>query len=415
VKFLFLVDDFLPHSTKVAAKMMHELALEFNAKGHEVTVLTPYTNLETKIKETTVEGVKVLFFKSGEFKNTSKVKRAINESLFSFVAWQAAKKYFRNHPNDAIVYYSPSIFWGHLIGKLKKLWNVKSYLILRDIFPQWAVDNGLIKKKSPIHSFFKYFESINYRNANFIGVMSPSNILLFEKRKEYFDKCEVLFNWSKIEEGSVSKGVFRRKLKLEEKVVLFYGGNIGQAQNMMNLVRLAKRLKSNKKAHFLFVGQGDEVDLILKEKEKYQLDNLTYLPPVDQKTYFQMLNDFDIGMFSLHPGHSTNNFPGKLLGYMKLSKPILGSVNANNDLKQIVNEGRGGFVFNSGEDDKLYKAAVKLIESRSLRLKLGNNGKKMLAKYFSVEQACRQIENKFYDSSKENTRFNQNLANRKLL
>lgn len=393
MKLLLIVDDYLPHSIKVAAKMMHDLALEFKSHGHIVTVLSPDPFLAKAFEVRNIDGIKVLVFKSGEIKNISKIKRAINESLLSFYAWKATKTYLKVHPHDAIVYYSPSIFWGYIVGKLKKLWKVKSYLILRDIFPQWAVDNGLMKKTSPVYFYFKFFENKNYVNADCIGVMSPSNLEFFKATRKNFSNFEVLYNWSKINDITSPVCSFRKQLNLEDKIVFFYGGNIGHAQNMLNLIRLALHFKENSKAHFLFVGKGDEVDLILMEKEKHQLNNITYLPSVDQETYINMLSEFDIGLFSLHPGHKTHNFPGKLLGYMEYSKPILGSVNTDNDLKEIINNAEAGFIFDSGDDKGLYEAAVSLIDSEELRIKVGKNARELLINQFSVELAFTKIIN----------------------
>lgn len=394
MKILLIVDDYLPHSFKVAAKMMHELALEFKRQGHEITVLIPKTEQDLDLCETQLDGIKVLSFKSGNFKNTSKIKRAINETRFSFKGWRLTKTFFKENPHDAIVYYSPSIFWGGIVGKLKELWNVPSYLILRDLFPQWAVDNGLLSKNSLRYLYFEYFESINYRNADYIGVMSPSSKSFFKEKKEVFKKCEILYNWSKIEEVPLALGKHKIKLGLIDKIVFFYGGNIGHAQNMMNLVKLSMRFRGNSKVHFLFVGQGDEFDLVANTIKKEKLENLTLLPPVNQEIYSEMLNDFDIGLFSLHPNHTTDNFPGKLLGYMSYCKPILGSVNAGNDLKAVINNDKAGFISDTGEDDILYQNALKLVESQKLRTQVGHNGKKLLRKSFSVEEACNQINRK---------------------
>jgi glycosyltransferase involved in cell wall biosynthesis len=250
-----------------------------------------------------------------------------------------------------------------------------------------------MKENSPVYKYFKFFENINYKNADCVGVMSPSNLEFFRATRKHTEKFEVLYNWAKITNQMLAADTFRKKLKLENKTVFFYGGNMGHAQNMYNLVSLAIRLKENYKAHFLFVGKGDEVDLILSEKEKHQLNNITYLPSVDQETYFNMLNEFDIGLFSLHPGHKTHNFPGKLLGYMEYSKPILGSVNAGNDLKEILNKAEAGFIYDTGEDESLYYAALSLIDSEELRNNMGENARKLLINQFSVEQACSQIIN----------------------
>lgn len=391
MKLLLIVDDYLPHSIKVAAKMMHELALQLQSMGHEPWVLTPVPLQEEKLIITKLDGVNVLYFRSGEIKNTGKTKRAINETMLSWQAWQAGKEFFKENLFDGIIYYSPSIFWGGLVGKLCSLWKCKSYLILRDIFPQWTVDNGLMSNKSPVYWYFKFFERINYKFASRIGVMSPSNLQFFINQGTNTSKFEVLFNWSALPFISSRTSCYREKLNLKDKIVFFYGGNIGHAQKMMNLVYLAKQFQEIPNAHFLLVGKGDEVELILSKKMEYKLNNLTYLPSVDQATYFEMLNEFDVGLFSLHPDHKTHNFPGKLLGYMAYEKPILGCVNKGNDLKEIINEASAGIVVNSDDDEELFKAAINLYESEEIRKKMGQNGRKLLMDQFSVESACKQI------------------------
>lgn len=392
MKLLLIVDDYLPYSIKVAAKMMHELALEFKKNGHSVSVLTPAPLQKESLKKKEIDGIEVLYFRSGEIKNISKIKRAINETLLSYHAWSATKHFFKENHFDGIVYYSPTIFWGYLVKKLKSLWKCKSYLILRDIFPQWTLDNGLMKENSPIYRYFKFFEWVNYKNAGTIGVMSPSNLDFFKNTKQDISKFEVLYNWSEIPDIQESTDTFRKKLNLEKKIVLFYGGNIGHAQKMIILVDLAKYLANKPEVHFLFVGKGDEVDLILDEVEKHKLENVTYLPSVDQNTYFEMLNEFDIGLFSLHPDHKTHNFPGKLLGYMAYSKPILGCVNKGNDLKDIVNNTKAGVIVDSDSENELRQAAKSLIDSEKVRKEMGANGRLLLSQLFSVKNACLQIE-----------------------
>lgn len=381
---LLIVDDYLPDSTKVAAKMMHDLAKDFVAKGCDVTVLTPSSTLRSKYEIRFIDKVEVLFFKSGKIKNISKVRRAVNESLLSYFAWRNCREILQKRQYDGIIYYSPTIFWGALVKKLKKRWKVKAYLVLRDIFPQWTVDNGLLKENSLIHKYFKYFEKQNYRNADIVGVMSKANENWFRTHFRKIANVEVLPNWTSVSKQKVIGTKYREKLGLERKVVFFYGGNIGHAQNMQVLVDLAKELQDDKRAHFLFVGKGDEVELILNQKNDLGLDNITYLEPVEQDTYFEMLSEFDVGLFNLHPSHKTHNFPGKLLGYMEYEKPILGCVNAGNDLKSVVNDAGAGFIFDYEEKQELLNTAKKIIENKSIREEVGRNGFLLLCKYFNV-------------------------------
>ncbi len=390
MKICLIVDDYMPHSIKVAAKMMHELACEFVAQGHEVSVITPSAQLKEACELSVLDGVNVWRFKSGEIKNIGKVKRAVNEMLLSHRAWRILLPHFKQNKYDLIVYYSPSIFWGLLVRRLKKLWDARSYLVLRDFFPQWAIDQGLIREGSVIEKYFRWFEVRNYAVADRIGVMSQKNLEWFEAMA-YTDKpLEVLYNWAANTPVS-SEGHFKRSLGMQEKIVYFYGGNIGYAQDMMNIVRLAENMRGEEKAHFVLVGAGDEVELVSEAIGEKALANMTLLPSVSQEVYKQMLSEFDIGLFTLHPDHSTHNFPGKLLGYMVQELPILGSINAGNDLKAIVEDAGAGLVSVNGEDEAFLANALKLLHDDHYRTQAGQNGKKLLDAVFSVEAAARQI------------------------
>ncbi|HCT9109748.1 TPA: glycosyltransferase family 4 protein [Proteus mirabilis] len=166
--------------------------------------------------------------------------------------------------------------------------------------------------------------------------------------------------------------------------MFFYGGNIGHAQDMENLMRLVKKMSIYPDAHFLFIGQGDEVDLINSLANKWNLSNFSYLPSVNQNEFKLILKEIDIGLFSLSAHHSAHNFPGKLLGYMANHIPILGSVNVGNDLLDLINHENAGFVHINGEDDDLFESAKKLYLDITLRKKYGHDAYKLLCKEFAV-------------------------------
>ena len=389
MRICFVIDDYLPESIKVGAKMVHELACELKVQGYDVTVVTPSQKLKSKTDIGMLNGITVCRFKSGKIKNVGKVKRAINETLLSYHAWKSFKSYFQDNPHDLIVYYSPTIFWGGLVSRLKKLWDVPSYLILRDIFPQWAIDQELIRRDSKIEKYFRYFEKKNYAAADTIGLMSQKNLEWFKETVTTDKKLEVLYNWASNIPVKAELN-YKEKLGLIEKIVYFYGGNMGHAQDMLNIVRLAENMKNEKKAHFVFVGAGDEVEHVRQAMEKEQLDNMTMLPSVTQDVFKQMLAEFDVGLFTLHKDHTTHNFPGKLLGYMVQKLPILGSVNQNNDLKEIIEEAGAGLVSITGDDEKFLDNALNLLDEEK-RKEMGKKGNNLLQNTFSVEAASDKI------------------------
>ncbi|WP_446470098.1 glycosyltransferase family 4 protein [Xenorhabdus stockiae] len=391
---VLICDDYLPNSTRVSAKMMHDLALELSNQGHSPVVITPNTN-NSKLSIDTLDGVSVIKFPSGKIKDVPMITRAFHESLLSIRAWSYLKVILKSERIDGIIYYSPSIFFGALVDKIKEVWNCPSYLILRDSFPQWVIDEGLIKEKSIIAKYFRYFEKKNYLAADYIGLMSTKNLEVFQRNNPNFGKSEVLYNWADVSPKKIDSCNIREQLNLSGKVIYFYGGNIGKAQDMSNLLRLAKKMKSFPSAHFLFIGQGDEVSLLKEYKEKFNLSNITYLPSISQEEFKKVLLSIDIGLFSLSQHHKIHNFPGKLLGYMVNSIPILGSVNKDNDLMTMINESSSGLVSINGDDDKLFNSAVELLNNKELRERIGKNAFNLLKEKFSVQSAAKSICDKF--------------------
>ncbi|MEZ9590416.1 glycosyltransferase family 4 protein [Vibrio breoganii] len=395
VHLALIIDDYLPHSTRVAAKMVHELAKQFTAMGHLVTVITPEANQERKLDISIYDGITVWRFSSGEIKDVGKIKRAINESLLSVRAWTAISSQVKPNTFDGVIYYSPSIFFGGLVEKIKARCNCSSYLILRDLFPQWIVDAGIIKQGSLIERYFRYFEQSSYNQANTIGLMSQNNLNLFNRLIGNQYATEVLRNWSSlVPHKSTGNGKYRKQLGLEGKVIFFYGGNIGHAQDMSNLMRLVKTMGNYDDAHFLFVGQGDEVELIKNLSLDWGLKNFSYLPSVNQNDFKEILAEVDIGLFSLSANHTAHNFPGKLLGYMVQSLPILGSVNEGNDLLDIINSNGAGYITINGDDELLAKNAVKLMNFQD-RIATGAASYSLLKAEFSVESVAQCLESHF--------------------
>ena len=219
---------------------MRDLALEYVRQGHEVIVVTPSSLVSGRISVTDEEGVTVVRVKCGDIKHANKVMRLWRESRMSGRMWRGAQSIFRAKTIDLVVFYAPSIFFGQLVQRLKALWGCPSYLILRDIFPQWAVDAGLIREKGILHRYLKVKEKQQYRAADVIGVEAKGNITYLQKALFKKESCtELLYNWVSGRQVNAKSAEWRERLGLKDKVVFIYGGNIGVAQDMDNILRLA--------------------------------------------------------------------------------------------------------------------------------------------------------------------------------
>lgn len=390
MRIQIIVDCYLP-STKSSAKLVHDLAVELQRRGHEVCVAAPDDSIAAPCQVSRELDLTVLRIKTAKIKGASRFRRAIAEARLSATMWKRGREYFRLHPCDLVVFYSPSIFFGALVARLKKLWACPAYLILRDIFPQWVLDTGVLKE-GPIAWYFRRKERLQYVAADWIGVQSPANLQYFRDRAlDRGRRLEVLYNWTTLDEGEVPLTHFRQRLGLAGKVIFFYGGNIGIAQDMDNILRLAEHLRHEPRLHFLLVGDGSEVGRLRDRINREELTNVTLHPAIDQREYLGILAEIDIGLITLDRQLKTQNLPGKMLGYMYHSRPILASINPGNDLQELLERHAVGLVSVNGDDRRLRANALQLAASSELRERLGKSGRRLLERTFCVSKAAEQI------------------------
>ena len=382
---------YLP-STISGAKLIYDLATEMSKQGNEVTVVTVDDALRTAIEVSKEKNVTVVRVRSGKIRHSSMIVRTINEIRLSGIIWRAARDFFETNPCDLVICYSPTIFWSGLVSRLKALHGCRNYLVMRDLFPQWAVDAGLLSRYGLIYWYFRSHELRLYRSADVIGVQSPANLEYFSMpplRGRY--NVEVLFNWTNIEERPHSVFGVRSKFGLQDKVIFMYGGNLGIAQDMDNILRLAINLKDEKNIFFLLVGDGSESGRIKQEKAQRGMNNIALHPSVSQEEYVNILSECDVGLITLLRDLKTHNLPGKILSYMEQRKPMLASVNPGNDLSAIIRDYDVGLVCDNGEDEVLCRHALKLASDPALRQRMGENGYELLKEKFDVSAAAGQI------------------------
>jgi glycosyltransferase involved in cell wall biosynthesis len=390
LRILIVVDCYYP-SKKSSAKLVHDLAVELVLHGHEAVVLTPSHSIATKIDLATEDGISVVRIRNGKTKEVRKIRRAINEARLSAVLWRRAKLLLQQHPCDLILFYSPTIFFGALVRKLKRLWSCPAYLILRDIFPDWAVDAGLLRK-GLIHRFFRKVALDQYRIADVIAVQSPGDLHYFTRAfPQVRSRPEVLFNWCALNEGPLPCTNWRARLALQNKTIFLYGGNLGTAQDLENIVRLAERLAFRPDIHFLLIGSGSEMPRLLATIIKKRLRNIQTVPGLSQQEYLSMVSECDIGLISLDARLTTQNIPGKLLSYLYWGLPVLASVNSGNDLFALLHDQDAGLCLLNGHHEQLARAALRLADDAQLRSAMGRNARRLLEQTFSVTHAVEQI------------------------
>jgi glycosyltransferase involved in cell wall biosynthesis len=288
---------------------------------------------------------------------------------------------------------TPPITLGSLAARLKKKHNAQVYLILRDIFPQNAVDLGFMKSGSFIHKFFSKKEKNLYRTADYIGCMSQANIDYVRQNSEVTTaKLHILRNWQYLNEDSVvNVDVIRKKYDIFNKFAVVFGGNMGKPQQLENVIELALACKDNKDIIFILLGEGVAMDKIKKELIVKELYNVRIYSSIPKLEYQSLLKACNVGLISLHEDFTIPNIPSKALDYWNVGLPILSSLDKATDFGEILNETNSGLWTYAGEHEKLYKSLFKLYKDSELRGVMSANGKNYFKEFLTPEMAYNTI------------------------
>ncbi|AWW45648.1 glycosyltransferase WbuB [Polynucleobacter paneuropaeus] len=345
-----IIADSFPPLKNSAAVLVFSLAEALSSLAHEVLVITPASDIAEPSLEEDFGTFKVLRLRCGEIKSHIKFVRGIQElSLFFSLPRILKKTVYKSYASDLIIWYSPSIFFGGLVRSLKRH-STTSYLILRDIFPQWLVDVGLMRRGLSYY-LLRWFEIYQYRQADFIGVQSPGNIVYIENLElPSLQKLEVLPNWmpsistqfKAIDLGGPHTNLSRTILA--GRKVLVYAGNLGEAQGVENFAQLLYYLRNNLQLGFLIIGRGSKKVWLQEFIEAKKLTNVLVLDEVDLATLNMYYRQSDAGLVFLDLKHKSHNIPGKFISYLEAGLPVVACVNANNDLVSIIQKSGFGLV-----------------------------------------------------------------------
>jgi glycosyltransferase involved in cell wall biosynthesis len=390
VKIALITDAYPPMKTSGAVQI-RDLVSELDKQGHEVTVILPDATLSSDWKIDNQNNVIVLRLKAPVTKDVSYIKRAIGEFLLSFFMYKNLKKSpLKKVTWQALVWYSPTIFFGSLVKRIKKESQCKTYLILRDIFPEWAVDMGLLKK-GLIYRYFKKVEKFQYSQADTIGVQTASILDYFRnEHKELNTTIEVLNNWLSISSPTECR-IKIDETSLAGRIIFIYTGNIGVAQGMDVLIDLANELHGDSRVGFVFVGRGTAVERIKEKASDYNLNNILFFDEINPDEIPGLLAQCNVGLVALDPRHRNDNIPGKFLAYMQAGLPILANINAGNDLERIINENDVGKVVTDNSLAKLTELARALYADENSDLKISERCRNLSKNAFSSETAVKQI------------------------
>jgi glycosyltransferase involved in cell wall biosynthesis len=386
-----LISIHYPPLLSSCAVQMKDLAQELLQLGHEPILIAPSEGQTKACITETIDGVQVFRLAAFETMSVSNFRRGINEILLPFSMLRGIRKSnFPTNELDAIIWYSPTIFFGPLVHFLKRSSGCPAYLILRDIFPEWTLDLGILNK-TPIYYLFKLVAKYQYSLANIIGVQTSSNLSYLEKwSKNPNKKLEVLNNWLSPAHKKKT-GISLTNTKFKGRKLFVYIGNMGIAQGMDVLIDLAESLKNRKDIGFLFVGRGSMVKKLKTSSADKKLSNVLFYDEIDSEEIPSLLQKCHIGLIALDPRHKSHNIPGKFLSYLQAGLPVLARINAGTDLVNLIQHEKVGCVYTGNDIDHFRILAERLIDNKNNLKVMSGRGYLLSQKMFSTNHAAKQI------------------------
>lgn len=399
MNILFLT--LIHHIDTSVRTIFYDLMKKIQEEGHQVYICAPS---ERRYKRPTQlvenEGMKILKVKTLNIQKANFIEKGVASILLEYQYMNGIKKYFNDVTFNLVLYSTPPINFSKVVQFIKKRDGAKSYLLLKDIFPQNAVDIGLIRKNGLLHRYFRREEKKLYKISDHIGCMSPANVDYVIKHNPDVDPEKVEVNPNTLfplDQSAIpeEKQLLRRKYELPADAVLFiYGGNLGKPQGIDFLIEVLNANKSNTEIFFLIIGAGTEYGKLQKWVTANQPLNVSLRSKMPKIEYDEVIKACDVGLIFLDKRFTIPNFPSRLLSYLECKMPVLAATDIHTDMGTIIEENGFGYWSEAGDLNAFNRQINRILNERENLDEMGEKGFRLLLEEYHVDRSYHTLMDK---------------------
>lgn len=390
VIFLTIVDY-----TEDSKGIYGDLVSTFRSNGHHVYVVCPVQrrdSCDTAREE--YDNLTILRVRTLNVKQAGLLEKGLGQLTMELLFRRAVAAHFKDIRFDLILYSTPPITFASVIGHLRKRNpQAVTYLLLKDIFPQNALDLGMMSDKgvkSVIYRYFRAKEKSLYAISDVIGCMSPANVSYLSGHNSLPERTvvEVAPNAIKLPDMPHYDDEFRRGLLAKygipsDRKVFIYGGNLGKPQGVPFVLECLKANASRTDCHFVIAGKGTDAGYVSKWISEASPSAVTFLGPLPSDEFDSLVSVCDAGMIFLEWRFTIPNYPSRLLPSLAFSKPVLVCTDTASDAGPIA-EANGYGIWAPSNDVAAFTAAVDRLLTSDMEL-MGAKGRKFLEENYRVD------------------------------
>lgn len=374
-----------------------DLIRKFRNEGHNVYVVTPLErryNQKTRLEYK--NGIYILGVRTLNLQKTNIIEKGIGTLLIDIQFLNAIKRYLKDQRFDLVLYSTPPITFSKTIQSIKNKNQSFCYLLLKDIFPQNAVDLGMIKEDGLFHKFFRKKETDLYKISDVIGCMSPANKQYILRHNPFIDEHKVEVNPNSVEISEEKTEVNIEKIRNQFNIPIqtrtfIYGGNFGKPQNVDHIIAILKSNLNRIDCFFVLVGSGTEFYKLEKWVSESKPKNILLLKQLHIKEYNDLVQACDVGLIFLDHRFTIPNYPSRLLSYLMFKKPIIAATDPNSDIGKIAVDNNYGFYCESNNIINFNEIIHYCIQNENELQIMGENGYQFLKDNYSVENSYKKI------------------------
>lgn len=374
-----------------------DLLKEFIAHGHKPYLVTPCNDLA--MSKTVFEdrgSYAVLQVKATNIGSPSFIRKGFATVRLEQQYISAVKAHLSAVSFELILYSTPPVTFAKVIEYLKMQCAAPAYLLLKDIFPQNAVDLAMFKKGGLIHRYFRLKESKLYAISDYIGCMSQANVDYLLRHNAEIDSSRVHISPNSIQARTVKRNSednsrIRSKYGIPQTATVFvYGGNMGKPQDIPFIIRCLRLVSNQKDKFFVLCGDGSEYNTLKAYMETEKPSNVLLIKGLPKKEYDELLLGCDVGLIFLDHRFTIPNFPSRMLSYMEYAMPVLACTDAYTDIGRVITNGGFGWWCEASDPDNFQTAVTKILTNCSIMEK-GVVGRAYLEEHFSVSKQYNTI------------------------